>query len=70
MNTPTEDLPTPNALVPITPPSPPPASPDRVLGVVDVLSEAEQAQFMGCEAVVEMGWRTFVRGGPGVGPDP
>ena len=36
---------------------------DRVLGVVDVLSDAEQAQLMGCEAVVEMGWRTFVEVG-------
>ncbi len=64
MNTATEDLQTPNALVPITPPAPPPPDRvprmDRVLGVVDLLSEAEQAQLMGCEAVVEMGWRTFV----------
>ncbi len=69
MNTATEDLQTPNALAPITPPAPPPPPDtvphmDRVLGVVDLLSEAEQAQMMGCEAVVEMGWRwTFVEVG-------
>jgi hypothetical protein len=69
MNTPTlpESIPAPNDTVPAIPmPSPAPipqsTAPalDKVLGVVDVLSEAERAELQGCEAVIVTGWHTFV----------
>ena len=31
-----------------------------MLGVVDALSETEEAEYMGCETVIVMGWHTFV----------
>jgi hypothetical protein len=69
MNTPThpETLPVSNVTAPPGPipsaaPIPQSTAPalDKVLGVVDVLSEAEEAQLQGYEAVVVAGWHTFV----------
>ena len=55
----------PPAILPTQPPARQPVAPPQVgvLGEVELLTEAEQADFQTCEAVISMGWQTFVEVG-------